>query len=64
MTTPKPRLTAVERKKRRKIQASIVKGREIAGRFRSLGYKQSARTIDDLANVAELLISGAFYFNH
>ena len=50
MATPKPRLTAVERKKIREL---IQRGREYVKNCRLHGYSRIARLLDDLADVAE-----------
>lgn len=59
MTSTKPRLTAVERARRKEIRELIRKAREVAVHLRSVNlYMDYARLLDDLAGVAEKYLKG------
>ena len=58
MTSPKPRLTAVERKRRKEIRGLIQRAKESASHSRLYGMEISARLLDDLADVAEKYLGG------
>jgi len=58
MGSAKPRLTAVERARRKKIKALIRDGRVLAKHHRVTYMIRAAGVLDDLADVAEEYLKG------